>query len=252
MIGRKHDFEFLDVDADEDVTTISINRPDKANCLSCELISELNAAVDRAYQDDTRIVVLTGKSDVFCGGMDLSESALSSLDSVICRFLKLELLLQKIQQAPFVSVALVNGAAIGAGADLVVACSYRIAHSSAYFRFPGASFGVVLGTSRLKRLIGADAARDIILRSRRVGVAEGLQIGLLSNACNDCHEAVALVSEIRSRAAIVGKRIVGVLNEAEQEANNDRDISRLLRSLLVDELGDRLANFRKDTFRKER
>src|SRR3546814_15241911 len=90
----------------------------------------------------------------------------------MARFIRIELLLQARQAAPFLTVAVGHGRHIGAGADMFVACQRRIVVGEAAFRFPGAAFGLVLGTGRLARLVGSASACDWVgsrSEERRVG-----------------------------------------------------------------------------------
>src|SRR5699024_8741853 len=99
--------------------------------------------------------------------------------SIRQRFRDIQTLLDQIREAPAATVALVNGPAVGAGADLAVSCDYRIASDQANFKFPGSRFGVILGVDQLVRTVGTSAASDILLRNRGLGAIEALRLGLV-------------------------------------------------------------------------
>ena len=104
-----------------------------------------------------------------------------STGDIIDRFVAIEQSLQELRAAPFVSVGVAQGAAFGAGGDIVAACTYRIGSARTRFRFPGFQFGVALGTRHLTHLIGVQQARGILLENRIVACDEALANGLLTH-----------------------------------------------------------------------
>lgn len=141
----------------------------RANALSTRLVEALHDLLDDAVREHAPALVLRGGERHFAAGFDLSGLASESDASLALRFLRVGVLLERLRSAPFLTVAAVTGAAIGAGADLVAACDHRFALSTAQVGFPGARFGVVLGTSRLAQVAGTDRALDL-LSGRQVGV----------------------------------------------------------------------------------
>ena len=148
------------------VTTCTLNRPDKLNALNADLVEGLLQAMENAAAKNSQLVVFRGTGRAFCAGFDLSDLAAMSDADLLYRFVRIETLLQAIYTAPMPTLALVQGRCFGAGADIVAACSQRIASPDSSFRMPGLQFGIVLGTRRLATLIGSDAARDILQTSR--------------------------------------------------------------------------------------
>ena len=129
---------------------VRLDRPQAANALSSELVEALHEVLDEAAGVKPEALVLEGNSRHFAAGFDLAGLSRESDASLAHRFLRIGLLLERLATAPYLTVAVVEGAAIGAGADLVAACDHRLAGTDARFAFPGASFGVVLGTARLR------------------------------------------------------------------------------------------------------
>ncbi|MBD5655017.1 MAG: enoyl-CoA hydratase/isomerase family protein, partial [Candidatus Eremiobacteraeota bacterium] len=154
---------------------VTLDRPSRANALNAEIVDGLLAALDDAAAIvDLRVLVIEGNGANFCGGFDLSEIDAIDEAALIVRILRVETLLQRIYHAPFVTIACAQGNAVGAGADLFAACTYRIADPGARFRMPGWQFGIALGTKRLCDRIGAAAARDRLGTSRTLVAAEAL------------------------------------------------------------------------------
>ena len=148
------------------VTHLTINRPQKANALSASLVEALLNAVEYACTDGTRLMIVDAAGPGFCSGFDFTDYQACSEGDLALRFLRIETLLQQLYHAPFETLALAHGRALGAGADLVCACGIRVAAPGTTFRLPGLRFGVVLGTRRLAHRIGADHARAILAATR--------------------------------------------------------------------------------------
>lgn len=187
------------VDQQADVLTLTLNRPDSANALSPELVEALLAQITQAQ--GVRLCVLRSKGRNFCAGFDLSALETLSDGDLLLRFLRVETLLQAVYHAPFPVVALAQGHAMGAGADLFAACWQRIATPGTKFRMPGWQFELALGTRRLTRLVGSDAARDMLIDSKTVAAEQGLRTGLVTQvaAMDQWRTAVmALTEQVRS------------------------------------------------------
>jgi enoyl-CoA hydratase len=135
-----------------DVWTVTLDRPASANALSAELVEALHGVLDQAADARPRALVLRGNARHFAAGFDLSSLATETDASLALRFLRIGLLLERLAAAPYLTVAVAEGAAIGAGADLVLACDHRLVDASVTLRFPGSAFGVVLGTARREAL----------------------------------------------------------------------------------------------------
>jgi enoyl-CoA hydratase/carnithine racemase len=156
------------------VTHLTLNRLQKANALSASLVEALLNAIEYAYTDGTRLLILDGNGDNFCAGFDFTAYLEATEGDLVLRFIRIEHLLQQLHHAPFATLVLAHGKNFGAGSDLVCACSLRVAAPGTTFRMPGLRFGIVLGTRRLAHRIGADAARDVLATSRTLAADEAL------------------------------------------------------------------------------
>src|SRR5215510_10227806 len=123
------------------VIELVLNRPDKANTLDARLVEALLAAVARAANSGARLLTLRGEGRHFCAGIDFSDLDQQSDGDLLHRFVRIEQLLQALHHAPLTTLALCHGSALGAGADLVAACDWRIAAPATRFRMPGLRFG---------------------------------------------------------------------------------------------------------------
>ena len=141
---------------------LSLNRPERGNALSASLVQALDDAIDRAEALQPQLVVLRGEGRHFCTGFDLSDLQAETDDSLLARFTRVELMLQRLYHATFPTLALAHGRTLGAGADLFCACNDRWILGDASFAFPGAGFGLVLGTRRLAQRVGTGRAQGWI------------------------------------------------------------------------------------------
>jgi enoyl-CoA hydratase/carnithine racemase len=182
----------------------------RRNAISRAMLAELNALLARAAADrSVRCVVLTGAGDkAFCAGADLKERAHMSEADVHAFHDGLRSALRGIERAPQVFVAAVNGAALGGGLELALACDLRIASDAAQMGLPEVGLGIIPGgggTQRLPRLVGVARAKDLVLTARRVGAAEALGMGLVARvapAQRLLEEALAYAEEVARNAPV--------------------------------------------------
>ncbi|MCK9511266.1 MAG: enoyl-CoA hydratase/isomerase family protein [Pigmentiphaga sp.] len=170
----------LRVARDGKVTELTLDRPRQRNSLSASLVAGLAQALADCASDGTRLVVLRGAPEAFCSGFDLGGLASETDDTLLARFVRVEQLLQQLVVAPFTTVAYAEGPAMGAGADLFAACDYRYAADGTRFAFPGAGFGLVLGSRRLALQVGGDTAQRWITSGERLDVDEAASAGLVT------------------------------------------------------------------------
>ena len=142
--------------------TLVLDRPDKANALSDELVEALHAALLDAEAARVDLLVLRGEGRNFSAGFDFAQYEQASEGDLVRRFVRIEQLLQAFARSPCLTVGLAHGRNFGAGVDLFAACRWRIAEAGATFRMPGLAFGVVLGTRRFAALVGREPARAIL------------------------------------------------------------------------------------------
>jgi enoyl-CoA hydratase/carnithine racemase len=159
-----------------------LDDPRHANALSPALTARLHDALHDAIASEAKTIVFDSSSERFCAGFDLRDAEAFDDAALRERFDAVEALLESVRRAPAVTIAVVRGPALGAGADLVAACDYRIGTSQARFAFPGSRFGVVLGTRHLAGVVGRQAALETLVEGRTLDADAALRCGLLSEA----------------------------------------------------------------------
>jgi len=165
---------------------ITIDRPDKRNALSRELIAALADAFRRAAEDAAvRAVVLTGSGSAFCAGMDLDElrgTLGDQADMVWDDAATLSALYEQIYSLPKPTIAAVNGAAVAGGAGLVTVCDLAVCVPAAKFGYPEVRRGLVAAMvmPHLLRHVGERAARWLLLTGELIDATEAHRIGLVN------------------------------------------------------------------------
>ncbi|TAL85630.1 MAG: enoyl-CoA hydratase/isomerase family protein [Candidimonas sp.] len=231
------------INKDGSCWTLTLNRPNKMNALSASVVESLIAAVDAAPQQHAQILVIRGAGKTLSAGFDFTDVQAQSEGDIVLRFLRIEMLLQKVANSPCLTVGLAHGRVFGAGADLFAACAKRYATPDSSFRMPGLHFGVVLGTRRLAAIVGNDAARDILTSTRVFDAAQAQRLGF----CHTLSEMAgwsALIEEAAATARCLPEPSRRVLFELTQANNNDSDLADLARSVAAPGLLARIKQFR--------
>jgi enoyl-CoA hydratase len=225
----------LHISSHEGAVTLTLNQPAKANALSEELVERLIEQVVAALGDDSiHTLIFCGEGKHFCSGLDLSDLASSSDAQMLYRLVRIETLLDLVWRAPIRTIALVQGRTWGAGADLMVACEQKIAAPGTTFRFPGAQFGIVLGTRRLALRVGRDASRRLILDAQEWSVEQALKAGLIDD--------VGVASGAQG-SAIVGRQIASLIRQATHDDSSNDDLGALVRSAAEPGLVNRMTTY---------
>jgi enoyl-CoA hydratase/carnithine racemase len=168
---------------DDGVGLMRIDHP-PVNALSGQVAREIGEAVDGAGRDDSiRSVIVHGGDKVFAAGADIKE--MTDLDAVaMFRYIgSFQDVFTRLEQLPKVTIAAVNGYALGGGCELSLACDFRICAENSQFGQPEILLGVIPGaggTQRLPRLVGVGRAKEIIYSGRFVTAAEARDIGLVT------------------------------------------------------------------------
>jgi len=206
------------------VALVTLDRPDRMNALSRAVVLRLGEVGRELNLDaSVRAVVLTGAGDrAFCAGADLKERAGMSDTEVreTLRLYRSELAWLAKFRAPV--VAAINGAALGGGLELALACDLRVAVESAVLGLPETSLAIIPaagGTQRLPRLIGEARAKEMILLGRRVSAVEALSIGLVHRVCPASEalldHTLAYIAPIVAGAPIAQRAALRALRAAE-------------------------------------
>lgn len=173
-----------------DTLRVVINRPDKRNALSLELLDRIGSAFAEHAADTTlKCAVLTASGDrCFAAGGDLRElEAVRSEADTLAMSRRARAALEQIRQFPVPVIAALNGHALGGGAELAMACDLRIATAQTELGFLQAQLNVTTawgGGIDLLAALGSARALQLLLEARRIPAAEALQLGLIQKVCS--------------------------------------------------------------------
>jgi methylglutaconyl-CoA hydratase len=178
-------YNTLQLTTDNGIATITLNRPDKRNAISYELIDDLLAALDEVSHSPALVLILTGAGKAFCSGMDLE-----NLKSLLGRSPEQSLmdsqtmarLFRSLYEFPKPTIAAVNGPAIAGGCGLATLCDFTLSAPDAKFGYTEVRIGFVpaIVSTFLLRQIGEKQARDLLLTGRIIAADEALRIGLIN------------------------------------------------------------------------
>lgn len=169
----------VDLQRDSDgVATVTLSRATQANALNAELVDALLQLLAALAADPPPALVFRGEGKGFCGGFDLDGLEQQSDGDLLLRFVRIEQMLQAVAAFPALTIACAHQFAWGAGADLFAACRVRLCDPATRFSFPGARFGLVLGTGRLRQRLGPAAASRLLGAAGPIDAPHAREAGL--------------------------------------------------------------------------
>jgi enoyl-CoA hydratase len=208
----------------ENIGLLTINRPEKLNAISNELISELKKLLDEIENDEElRALIITGAGDkAFVAGADIKE--LVDRDARLGRRVSQERqeVFSRIENLPVPVIAAVNGYALGGGLELALACSIRICSEKAQFGAPEVKLGIIPGdggTQRLPRLVGLGRAMEMILTGDFIDAQEAYRIGLVNKVLPQeelMDKAMDLAKKIASRPPLAVRFAKEAVNRSQE------------------------------------
>jgi enoyl-CoA hydratase len=221
--------------------TLTLDRPHRRNALDAVLVEALHGALDNIDQTEITMLVIEGAGPSFCSGFDLGDLDAETDGSLLLRFVRIEQLLQRLFRAPYTTVALAQGHAFGAGADLFCACRHRFAAHDTTFRFPGTGFGLALGAGRLAARVGTDAALALLRSARPIEAAQAEARGLASEIVATAERAARLDRLGRDEIRIAPETLHLILTQT-LPAEDQNDLATLVRSAARPGLKHRIMN----------
>lgn len=204
-------------DLDEALTIITLDRPERRNALDHATLTELTAVLQAARERPTRALVLTGADGHFCAGADLTGVEDASFAVL------LQGVLDRLRDVPFPTIAAIEGAALGAGTQLAVACDLRVATAGSSFGIPAAKLGLMVNhwtVQRTASMLGPSMARAVLLAAEVVRGDDAHRLGLV-NRVGALPEALDWAEGIAELAplTIAGHKLM--LNRLEVELGGD-------------------------------
>ncbi|KAF0692552.1 Aste57867_16364 [Aphanomyces stellatus] len=171
----------------EGVALMTMARPAARNALGKQMMREMREALDSVrFDTKVRVVVLQSTVDrVFCAGADLKERLAMTQEESAATVFGLRSAFTELEQLPMPTIAAIEGAALGGGLEMALACDFRIAGSKALLGAPETGLAILPGaggTQRLPRLIGLSKAKELIFTSRKIDSVAAERLGLVDYA----------------------------------------------------------------------
>jgi 3-hydroxypropionyl-coenzyme A dehydratase len=216
--------KYVQIDLQNDIAIIKINRPEALNAMNLDVISELTRAIDLISVDNgIKVLIITGSGErSFCAGADISYMV--NIDPVTAEQYasSAQSMLNKIEKMEKPVIAAINGFALGGGCELALVCDMRIASDNAKIGQPEVTIGIPPGwggTQRLLRIIGPAKAKEMIFTGKMITAREAEKMGLVNYL-------VSLTDEDKSKL------------DSSIDQNNDKEkniaLSKILNSKLLD------------------
>ncbi|MGL4485003.1 MAG: enoyl-CoA hydratase-related protein [Anaerovoracaceae bacterium] len=221
-------YKNLIVNTENQITTITINRPDAMNALNQEVINELYSEIHNFGDNkESRVAILTGAGKAFVAGADIA--AMSKLDKKGGRKIAEygHRLMNQIEVIGKPVIAAVNGFALGGGCELAMACDFRIASEKAIFGQPEVNLGIIPGfggTNRLAKLVGIGMAKYLIMTADIIGADEAKRIGLVE-AVVPAEELMVTVQNIAEKLITKGPLALGMAKSAIEESYEELTVN---------------------------
>ena len=219
------DYKNIIFQIEEQIATITFNRPEVLNALNEASLKEFSHAIDKVAGDgDIRVLILTGAGDKsFVAGADITEFLkFNALKAKIFSEMG-HGIVNKMQELPIPVIGAVNGFALGGGCEVVIACDFIYASENAMFGLPEINLGIIPGfggTQRLSRLIGKNRAKEMIFTGKMIPASEAQAMGLVNKVCAQDQ----LMDEVLNVAKIIVSKGKVSLRAAKQAINTGMDV----------------------------
>ena len=185
LMSDHHQYATLTLTYDGAVATLTLNRPEKRNAISYQLIEELHHGLHEVRKSASYILILAGAGRAFCAGMDLDnlrEITKHTEEENLADSGRMAHLFRTLYEFPLVTIAAVNGPALAGGCGLATLCDFTLASSEASFGYTEVRIGFVpaIVSTFLLRQIGEKPARDLLLTGRIISAEEARRLGLVN------------------------------------------------------------------------
>ena len=225
-------YQSLLTSLENNILTITINRPDKLNALNKDVFTDLNNAVTEIETNpEIRSAIITGAgTKAFVAGADISEFRDFNKEQAMTLAKRGQDIFARIENCSKPIIAAVNGFALGGGCELAMACHFRIASDNAKFGQPEVNLGLIPGyggTQRLVQLIGKGRAIELLVSANMIDAASALQYGLVNYVTTPdelLNKARSVLAVINSKAPLAVAACIKAANAVFDETIDGFDL----------------------------
>ncbi len=216
----------VDYTLENDIALIGLNRPDKRNAISDDLIDDIGAAVDRAGRE-AKVGVIYGRGDHFCAGLDLAEHAERTPFEGVHHSRKWHRIFNEIERGAIPFVAALHGAVVGGGLELAASTQIRVADETAFFALPEGQRGIFVGggaSVRVARLMSAARMADMMLTGRTLSAEKAEAVNLVQYVVapgQALAEAKMLAGKIAKNAPMSNFAVIQALPRIQDLSHDD-------------------------------
>ncbi|MCP3028350.1 enoyl-CoA hydratase/isomerase family protein [Halobacillus sp. A5] len=232
-------FQYIKKEVDQFVGKIIINREEARNALNHATLEEFQEAFEEFDSDpDLRIIIIKGAGEkAFIGGADIKELYQRTMLEALAP--GLQSIYKKVEQSSKVTVAAINGHALGGGLELALACDIRVSAAQSKMGLPELNLGIIPGaggTQRLSRIIGKGRALDMVLTGKVIDAKEALKIGLITYLAEGSDLTLVIDNLVQSLLS-KGKLAVHLAKIAVNQGAN----TNLETGLMIEKLAQTIA-----------
>ncbi len=216
----------VDYKLENDIALIGLNRPDKRNAISDDLIDDLRIAVERAAVE-AKVGVIHGLGDHFCAGLDLAEHAERTPFEGVHHSRKWHRIFNEIERGEIPYVAALHGAVVGGGLELAASVQIRVADETAFFALPEGQRGIFVGggaSVRVARLMTAARMADMMLTGRTLSAQKAEAVNLVQYVVppgQALAEAKTLAARIAQNAPMSNFAVIQALPRIQDLSHDD-------------------------------
>jgi methylglutaconyl-CoA hydratase len=233
-------YSTIELKNDGAIVTVTLNRPDKRNAISFQLVDELMYALDETEKSGAHLLILTGAGKAFCAGMDLDE--LKSLlgkthQENVKDSARMAEMFRRLYEYPLPTIAAVNGAAVAGGTGLATMCDFTLSVPEAKYGYTEVRIGFVpaIVSSILVWQVGHKIARDLLLTGRLFDATEAHRYGLVNE--------IVAPEHLSARARELAEQILA------NSPSSVRATKRLINSFIAKQLDAQIAEAIQDNAR---
>jgi len=239
---------------DDGIAIVTLNRPKKLNALTTELMTEIELVTEEFQRDiDTRVVIFTGAGKMFSAGRDLTEPPLRA--TLLARLKAMQngpRMIQKLFNMEQITIAAINGGALGGGACIAAALDFRIGDEKCYAGFPESRLGMSLSWTALPlvvHLIGPTYAKEMVILGKNNDAQTLLKWGFLSEVVPNeklIDRAIEIAKEYADMPPIPAQMIKKSVNNISSALDNaimHMDMDQLMLTLGTKDLAEGIAAF---------